>query len=49
VAALDPVGDIKERRITVGWVDSEYTEVLSGLKEGETVLIGGSLKDAATK
>ncbi|MEE9531396.1 MAG: efflux RND transporter periplasmic adaptor subunit [Syntrophobacteria bacterium] len=49
VAALDPAGNIKKRRIKVGWVDNEYTEILSGLKEGETVLIGGSLKDAATK
>lgn len=49
VAALDSAGNIKKRRIKVGWVDNEYTEILSGLKEGETVLIGGSLKDAATK
>ena len=47
VAVIDPDGDIEERRISVGWVDSEYTEILSGLKEGETVLVGAVLKDSA--
>lgn len=43
VAAVDPDGNIEERLITVGWVDNEYTEILSGLKEGEAVLIGAAL------
>jgi macrolide-specific efflux system membrane fusion protein len=33
-------GRVEERAVRVGWRDSGYTEILSGLTEGETVLIG---------
>lgn len=33
-------GQIEERIVSVGWRDDSYTEILSGLTEGETVLIG---------
>ncbi len=32
-------GRQEQRKVTVGWRDSGYTEIISGLKEGETVLI----------
>jgi macrolide-specific efflux system membrane fusion protein len=33
-------GVVEEREIRVGWRDDDYTEVVEGLTEGETVLIG---------
>jgi macrolide-specific efflux system membrane fusion protein len=33
-------GRIEERVVEVGWRDDAYTEILSGVTEGETVLIG---------
>ncbi len=41
VAVEDSGGNIRKRKVTAGWVDLGYTEILSGLKEGETVVIGG--------
>jgi multidrug efflux pump subunit AcrA (membrane-fusion protein) len=32
-------GKTEQREIKVGWKDSQWVEVLSGLKEGETVLV----------
>jgi multidrug efflux pump subunit AcrA (membrane-fusion protein) len=32
-------GQIEEREVRVGWRDDAYTEILSGLEEGERVLI----------
>lgn len=33
-------GSPERRAVKTGWKDSDYTEVLSGLKEGEPVLVG---------
>ena len=33
-------GRIEEREVRVGWRDETHTEILSGLEEGETVVIG---------
>jgi len=33
-------GQIEEREVRVGWRDETYTEILEGLAEGETVMIG---------
>jgi multidrug efflux pump subunit AcrA (membrane-fusion protein) len=33
-------GSVVRRPVKTGWKDSDYTEILSGLKEGERVLIG---------
>ncbi|MEE9568834.1 MAG: efflux RND transporter periplasmic adaptor subunit, partial [Candidatus Binatia bacterium] len=41
VAVEDSGGNIQKRKVTVGWIDRGYTEILSGLEEGETVVIGG--------
>jgi multidrug efflux pump subunit AcrA (membrane-fusion protein) len=35
-----------QRTVKVGWRDSQWIEIISGLHEGETVLIGGSPKPA---
>lgn len=32
-------GGREEREVTVGWRDDDYTEILDGLREGDTVLI----------
>jgi RND family efflux transporter MFP subunit len=40
------------RRVKTGWKDSDYTEILSGLKEGERVVVGeptGSAQQPATQ
>ena len=31
---------LERRAVKTGWKDSDYTEILSGLKEGESVLVG---------
>jgi multidrug efflux pump subunit AcrA (membrane-fusion protein) len=33
-------GSLERRPVKTGWKDSDYTEILSGLKEGEQVLVG---------
>jgi len=33
-------GSLIRRAVKTGWKDSEYTEIVSGLKEGEQVLVG---------
>ena len=33
-------GSLERRAVKTGWKDSDYTEILSGLKEGESVLLG---------
>ena len=31
---------LTRRSVRTGWKDSDYTEILSGLREGERVLLG---------
>jgi HlyD family secretion protein len=40
VYAVAPDGSFTRRSVRTGWKDSDYTEVLSGLREGERVLVG---------
>ena len=48
VTVEDSKGETRPRQVTVGWVDQGYTEILSGLEEGETVVIGVPVRDEAT-
>jgi HlyD family secretion protein len=40
VYVVAPDGALARRPVKTGWKDSDYTEILSGLKEGERVLTG---------
>jgi macrolide-specific efflux system membrane fusion protein len=35
-------GTLEEREVRVGWRDNNFTEIVKGLEEGETVAIGTS-------
>jgi len=48
VTVEDSQGKTRSRQVTVGWVDQGYTEILSGLEAGETVVIGAPVRDEAT-
>ncbi len=48
VTVEDSQGKTRPRQVTVGWVDQGYTEILSGLEAGETVVIGAPVRDEAT-
>ena len=48
VQVLLPSGDTEERAIQVGIADWQYTEVLDGLSEGETVVISNSSAASTT-
>jgi multidrug efflux pump subunit AcrA (membrane-fusion protein) len=48
VTLEDPKGDLQKRQVTVGWVDQGYTEILSGIEAGETVVIGAPIQGGAT-